>query len=215
MLKSQELFERHERAKRLVEARKLANFRGPKAACDEFDWPLNNYKGHEQGRNGFGIVDAKKYAKAFNVNLKWLQFGIGAPGDVDDEPTIIDEVPLIPWVSAGQLSLHEGVADLSDFPTISAVNLPDGDWVAFRVDGNSMNKISPPDSIIFANRRDRRLVSNGCYIVADETGATTYKRYRPNEKPPFQPASYDDVDPPKFEGSVTVIGRVKRSIIEM
>ena len=78
-----------------------------------------------------------------------------------------------------------------------------------------MNKISPPESIIFVNRRDKRLVANACYVIADENGATTYKRYRPGENPQFQPASYDDVKPPKLQGAIKIIGRVRRSIINM
>jgi hypothetical protein len=78
-----------------------------------------------------------------------------------------------------------------------------------------MNKISPPDSIIFVNLRDKRLVTNGCYVISDETGRATYKRYRPNDNPPFQPASYLDIPPPELEGAITIIGRVKRSMIDM
>ena len=65
-----------------------------------------------------------------------------------------------------------------------------------------MNKISPPDSIIFVNLRDKRLVTNGCYVISDETGRATYKRWRPNDNPPFQPASYLDIPPPELEGAI-------------
>ena len=78
-----------------------------------------------------------------------------------------------------------------------------------------MNKISPPESMIFVNRRDRRLVANACYVIADETGRATYKRYRPNDDPPYQPASYDDIPAPELEGAITIIGRVRRSVIDM
>lgn len=215
MIEPTEQFERAERAKRLLEARKAAGYGGVKSASAAGGWNVNKYKAHESGRNGFGISDAKRYAKAYKVSLNWLFFGIGLPEDIDTEIVTPIDIPLIPWISAGQLVAHDGVEDFGDFPTIAALDLPDGDWIALRVTGNSMNKISPPDSIIFANRRDRRLVSNACYIVADETGGATYKRYRPNEDPPFQPASYDDVEPPDFEGAVTVIARVRRSLIEM
>ena len=83
MLKDQEQFEREERAKRLVMARKNAGFAGPKAIVDRFGWNANVYKAHESGRNGFGIADAKKYARAFKVNLNWLQFGTGNALDPD------------------------------------------------------------------------------------------------------------------------------------
>jgi len=217
MMKEQEKFERAERAKRLVEARKAAGFTGPKAVCDQFGWPINNYKAHESGRNGFGIADAKKYAKAYKVSLKWLQFGIGTPDDTYDEPPpVVTDVPKVSWVSAGQLAEQPGIESFDDFPTEPAIDLPEGQWIALEVEGSSMNKISPPGSIIFVNLRDKRLVPNGLYVVADETGAATYKRYRPNDDPPFQPASYDKkVEPPKFSGAVQVIGRVRRSMIDM
>lgn len=215
MLKDQEQFEREERAKRLVMARKNAGFAGPKAIVDRFGWNPNVYKAHESGRNGFGIADAKKYAKAFKVNLNWLQFGIGDALDPEERPVSVADVPKISWVSAGQLTEQAPITDFSEFATVAALDLPDGDWIALEVEGNSMNKISPPGSIIFVNRRDKRLAPNALYVVADETGAATYKRYRPNDNPPFQPASYEEVPPPEFQGAVTIVGRVRRSVIEM
>ncbi|TGT34763.1 transcriptional regulator, partial [Mesorhizobium sp. M8A.F.Ca.ET.165.01.1.1] len=35
------------------------------------------------------------------------------------------------------------------------------------------------------------------------------------DTPPFQPASYLDIPPPEREGAITIIGRVKRSMIDM
>lgn len=78
-----------------------------------------------------------------------------------------------------------------------------------------MNKISPPGSIIFVNRRDKRLAPNACCVVADEAGIATYKRYRPNDTPPFQPASYEEIAPLQRTGAISVVGRVKRSIIDL
>ncbi|MGV1791021.1 LexA family protein [Rhizobium sp. A37_96] len=209
-----EQFEKEERAKRLTEARIQAGYGGYRKLASRFGWNENTYKGHEL-RGSFGIADARKYAKAFKVSLNWLFMGAGEPGDLDEEPIKATDVPLISWISAGALSEHEGITDLADFPTIPALNLPDGDWIALRVEGDSMNKISPPGSVVFVDRSDRRLAPNACYIVADEAGKATYKRYRPNDNPPFQPASYKEIEPPDFQGAVTVIGRVKRSVIEM
>ncbi|MCV9960779.1 transcriptional regulator [Pararhizobium sp. BT-229] len=216
MLKLDETFEKEERAKRLVQARKAAGFSGPKAIAERFpDWNINSFKAHEAGRNGFGIADAKRYARAFKVNLQWLQFGLGSPDDDDGDLKIMVDVPKISWVSAGQLTEPVPVEDLSDYPSVTTVDLPRGVWIALEVEGDSMNKISPPGSTIFVNIKDKRLVPNACYVVADETGAATYKRYRPNDNPPFQPASYQEIAPPKFKGAVHVIGRVRRSVIEM
>ena len=214
-ISEKERFERAGRADRLKQARIAAGFRGVKSASAEFRWNVNNYKAHESGQNGFSSEQAKVYAEAYRVSLTWLWFGTGSPDDPDAAPPGIIDVPMISMVSAGQLAAQDAVLDLQSYPTVPAIDLPEGQWVAMRVEGASMNKISPPESVIFVNLNDTRLVQNACYIVADETGAATYKRYRMLDKPPFQPASYEDIPAPVFQGSITVIGRVRRSVIEM
>lgn len=85
MTNNSEQREKERRAERLTQARLRANVGGTKAASDKFGWNVNNYKAHESGRNGFGIADAKKYAKAYNVSVAWLNFGIGALEDTFTE----------------------------------------------------------------------------------------------------------------------------------
>lgn len=161
-------------------------------------------------------INLTKLAHVLRTTESWLQDGAGleeAPAGF--QPSVTTYVPLISWVSAGELSHQDSVEDYSHYPTVSASDLPEGEWIALRVDGPSMNKISPPDSIILVNRADKRLITNACYVIADETGQATYKRYRPNDEPPFQPASYKSIPAPKLEGAITIIGRVRRSIIDM
>lgn len=153
-------------------------------------------------------------APVLKTNLAWLTDGIGNE-DGDAVELVRNDVPLISWISAGEMTDQDCVTDTSVFPVVTTYNLPEGEWIALRVDGPSMNKISPPDSIIFVNTRDKWLVANGCYVIADETGRATYKRYRPTETPPWQPASYEHIDPPKLEGAIKVVGRVRRSVIDM
>lgn len=161
-------------------------------------------------------INLTKLAHVLKTTETWLQNGNGpADAPAGFKPSSTTYVPLISWVSAGELSHQDAVEDFSFYPTVSASDLPDGDWIALRVDGPSMNKISPPDSIILVNRADKRLITNGCYVIADETGQATYKRYRPNDDPPFQPASYKNIPAPTLEGAITIIGRVRRSIIDM
>jgi hypothetical protein len=64
--------EKKAKAERLVKARYEAGFAGAVSAAKHFNWPENNYKAHEAGRNGFGPADAKKYSTAFRVRLPWL-----------------------------------------------------------------------------------------------------------------------------------------------
>lgn len=78
-----------------------------------------------------------------------------------------------------------------------------------------MDRISPPGSKILVNRREKRLVPNACYVIADENGAATYKRYRPDPVR-FEPVSTVPDHEPFFpENEPVIIGRVRRSILEM
>ena len=70
--------------------------------------------------------------------------------------------------------------------------------------------------IIFVNRKDRRLVPNACYVIADETGAATYKRWRPDTG--WGPVSTNEDHAPltlRAGAEPTIIGRVKLSLIRM
>ncbi|MBN8292847.1 hypothetical protein JI664_12805 [Rhodobacter sp. NTK016B] len=139
-----------------------------------------------------------------------------AQGEEPPRSTTAQPVKLISWVSAGQLVDHPAIDSFEDFPSIYAADLPPGRWIALRVDGTSMNKLSPPESIVIVNLDDTRLVPGRCYVVADETGAATYKAYDPNAEPQFQPRSYIENTPaPVFVGAVRVVGRVYRTMLDM
>lgn len=124
-------------------------------------------------------------------------------------------VPLISWVSAGKLVVPDAPVGADDATNIWASDLdPRGDWIALKVVGDSMDKVSPPDSIILVNRSDKRLVSNACYvIVAEEGGEATYKRYRDGR---WGPASMNRRHKPLPKGrEPTIVGRVRKSILSM
>ena len=204
---------------RLQQARAQAGYASPSDAARALrDINKNTLISHENGNRPLSRKAAEKYGRLFGVDPGWLLFNAdgaeAAPVSLASSPVTVD-VPIVSWISAGELGSQDSVVNLSDYPTIPTADLEEGEWIALRVDGPSMNKISPPDSIIFVNLRDKRLVTNGCYVISDETGRATYKRWRPNDNPPFQPASYLDIPPPELEGAITIIGRVKRSMIDM
>lgn len=129
-----------------------------------------------------------------------------------DETTPAQNIPLVSWVSAGALA-RDDVAD-EQLGKIIVSDLPKGDWIALRVEGTSMDRISPPESIIFIDRSDKRLVSNALYVIDDGEGNATYKRYRPGPPPRFEPVSTDaSHEPIFFENEPLIIGRVRRSLI--
>lgn len=161
-----------------------------------------------------------KLAPVLKTSVSWLLEESG-PEAIDGP--IIDhafiQAKLISWVSAGALLQPESAVadDLEYAPIVYAPDLdPDGDWVALRVDGDSMNRISPHDSIIFVNRKDRRLVPNACYIIGDGEGGATYKRYRPPNT--WEPVSTNDSHKPFVLPSgmePDIIGRVRKTILAM
>lgn len=125
----------------------------------------------------------------------------------------INRVRLISWVSAGKLTRGEHQDE--DLGTVLIGGLPKGDWIALKVEGDSMDRISPPESIIFVNRKDKRLAPNACYVVIDEDGNATYKRYRPNPDR-FEPVSTNkDIEPIFFTKEPVILGRVRMTLMRM
>jgi SOS-response transcriptional repressor LexA len=148
-------------------------------------------------------------AHALGVTPEWLIFNTGSDS--------VTPVPLISWVSAGSFDTADPVYSFDEFPTVEIAGLPNGDWVAMEVQGDSMDRVSPPGSIIFVNRADRRLSHNACYIIQDIDGSATYKRYRQSPMR-FEPVSTNPVHEPIFpdnENPPNVFGRVLRSVLDM
>lgn len=126
------------------------------------------------------------------------------------------EVPLVSWVAAGQLASTDAVLDAEDCERIAVPDLdPKGDWIALAVQGDSMDRISPPDSIIVVDRKDRKLVPNACYVIDDGEGGATYKRFRSGPMR-FEPVSTNPAHEPIFpDNTPKIIGRVRMSILKM
>lgn len=64
-------------------------------------------------------------------------------------------VPVISMISAGELSTTPEVAPEMILRDVYVSDLPNGDWIAFEVEGSSMNRISPPGSVITDGSRCR------------------------------------------------------------
>lgn len=127
-------------------------------------------------------------------------------------PTL--NIPYLAWVSAGTM-MRDDVAD----EALGVLRVADlsasGDWIALKVSGDSMDRISPPDSIIFVDRKDTGLVTNACYVIADDEGNATYKRFRSGPMR-FEPVSTNATHEPIFpDNDPIIVGRVRRSIINM
>lgn len=143
--------------------------------------------------------------------------GVPAPTDADTpQPTTV--VPLVSWVSAGELATVETIPEGEQTDTVVTTNLGPGRWVALHVEGDSMNQVAPDGSRIFINRDDTELVSGKCYVIADELGRATFKRYRATPVPRFEPDSSNREHEPYFPppgGAVKVIGRVRKIVHDL
>jgi SOS-response transcriptional repressor LexA len=152
-----------------------------------------------------------------NVSLKNLQkladaLGV-APSDLIESKPIAD-VPILSWVSAGMMARDDVQQDVVGEIRMSDLD-PRGEWIALRVEGDSMDRISPPGSLILVDLTDKALVPNACYIITDGDSQATYKRFRSNP-PRFEPVSTNPSHQPIFpDGEPAVIGRVRRSLIDM
>ena len=152
-----------------------------------------------------------------NVSLKNLQkladaLGV-APSDLIESKPVAD-VPILSSVSAGMMARDDVQQDVVGEIRMSDLD-PRGEWMALRVEGDSMDRISPPGSLILVDLTDKALVPNACYIIMDGDSQATYKRFRSNP-PRFEPVSTNPSHQPIFpDGEPAVIGRVRRSLIDM
>lgn len=166
-----------------------------------------------------------KLPELLGGSIEWYLTGTGK--SPDDTPNTKQEtfdnylrVPLVSWVSAGRMGESQSVEidDIDELPSIHAPDLdPSGDWIALRVDGRSMDKISPHDSIIFVNRKDKNLVDRGIYVFADGEGGATFKQFRyPNRLCVMTTKTDDYKDIVIEDGNMPeVVGRVKKTILDL
>lgn len=139
--------EREERAGRLVWARKEAGFKGPQQVAERFGFNVNNYKAHEQGRNGFSAAVGEQYADAFGVSREWLYLNLGSPTDVGPRER---RVQLAGYVGAGQAVYQFDEGGAGD------VESPPGavpETVAVEVRGDSMLPLYEDGTVLFYSKQ--------------------------------------------------------------
>lgn len=156
-----------------------------------------------------------KLAEVLQVSVEWLATGqgnIAAPEQ--SAPQLKMRVPLVSWVSAGVMAFPDVSEETLDWVEETGLD-PNGDWIALRVVGDSMDRISPPESIIFVDRKDQVLVPNACYVISNGDGEATYKRFRSNPMR-FEPVSTNPAHEPIYPmREPLIVGRVKKSVLAM
>jgi SOS-response transcriptional repressor LexA len=132
-------------------------------------------------------------------------------------PNVPGRVPLLDWVSAGRLAEPRSQISVEDVPLLAFADLGKGDFFALKVEGNSMNRVSPEGSIIVIDRADKTLVSGKCYVFAVR-GETTYKKWQAGQPAYLAPFSFDPIHAPIFvkrKRDLEVVGRVRRTVLDL
>ena len=157
------------------------------------------------------LTTLRDLADALETTSEWLQYGRG------DAPANVVQVPLLDYVTAGRLKKPTSQIPVEDVPLLAFADLGPGEWFALRVEGNSMDRISPEGSVIVVNRKDKQLISGKCYVFSVR-GETTFKRWQGGEPPYLEPYSTESVHRPIFPRSkadLEVVGRVKRTVLDL
>ena len=151
-----------------------------------------------------------KLAEALETTAEYL-LGNSIPAPA---PRGVRTIPVISWVAAGTLSdpatqIPEGTE------TIEISGLPAGDYFATRVSGDSMDRFSPPGSLILVNRAETDLIRGRRYIFSLR-GETTYKRWEPDPDRLVPESTNPTHEPifPKSDRDWSVIGRVRITLFD-
>ena len=165
---------------RLIKARKHAGFDTAAAAAEALSIKEPTYMAHENGSRGFRKPSAEQYARRFGVSLEWLLTGRGQMERRPAQPDLRSEElasgfdgrheplgpPLVAWVNAGKFADVNSQLPARRLKLDVIRDLGSGDFFATKVEGDSMDRVSPPGSIIIVDRNDKVLVSGKCYVFA-------------------------------------------------
>ena len=142
------------------------------------------------------------------------EFFYGIESDEGSEKADLIRVPVVSRLAASHFDDVSYVLTEEDVERYTHERLPPGDWIAFYVVGDSMNRVAPDGSMALVNRNARELLNEQYYAVALTSGGATFKRFR---SPPrrLEPDSTNGSHATIFFDSpeeIDVIGRVERIV---
>lgn len=201
---------------RLSKAMQLAGVTRQEAA-ERWGWNANSLKSNMNGNRPFGFKKAMVYAARLKVRAEWLYEGLGEMREPPVRSKRADmEVPVIAWVSAGQVADIGDVAEIGELERITVSGLPPGDYFATDVVGDSMDRVSPEHSRIIVRVDQSRPINGGFYLFSLH-GGTTYKRFYDDPVIRFEPFSTNPANRPIYPRPEEwlVVGQVVRSFIDL
>ncbi len=158
----------------------------------------------------------RELAAALHTSDAWLLWRDGHEDVAPADAIPLARVPLLDWVSAGRLVPPTSQIPLEDVPLLAFADLGRGEFFALRVEGDSMDRVSPDGSIIVVNKAERELMNGRAYVFSLR-GETTYKLW--HDDPAYlQPFSTNPRHTPIFfkrKKDFEVIGRVRRTVLDL
>ncbi len=107
-------------------------------------------------------------------------------------------VPLLDSVTAGRLASPMSQIPVDRVPLLAFADLGRGEFFALKVEGDSVDRISPDGSIIIVDRADQILL-HGKFYVFSIRGETTFKMWQSDEDTPhLAPYSTNPLNKPIF-----------------
>ncbi|TXH32082.1 MAG: hypothetical protein E6Q98_25860 [Rhodospirillaceae bacterium] len=195
--------------------------KGPTELADRLDTNKQNITRWSNGDRKLTVEWAKKLAPLLDTTADKLL--LVAEGEIRERPAkgqkrTID-VPLLDTVTAGKLKTPSSQIPVEDVPLLAFADLGRGEFFALRLedDADSMDRVSPPGSIVIVNKADREL-RNGKYYIFSIDGETTYKMWVDDDPAYLAPYSTNPTHKPIFvrrKRDFDVIGRVKRTVLDL
>lgn len=172
--------ERHER---LRAARKAAGFNSATEAAHALGQTIPSYTAHENGGRGLTADAAIRYARFFNVGLKWLLTGEGGMRDDDAAPPSpigdgphsesIQVAPIVGKVEAGS---WEDIDETQDAVSGTIAVIPDprfarSNCLAYKVAGDSFDTFVKDGGYVVTVPWDKAnmLPRDGLPVVVEQT----------------------------------------------
>lgn len=135
-------------ADRLQQARKKAGYETAKSAAEAMGVPVATYIQHENGARGLPATRAERYARFFRVQPEWLLYGKAsakpaAPG-LGPQLFIKGTIAAGVWTDADHMEEN----DWQIFTGSPDVIAPLRDRYGLRVEGDSMDQLYPPGTVL-------------------------------------------------------------------
>ena len=125
----------------------------------------------------------------------------------------VQNVPLVSWVEAGELTETVDPYAVGDANEYIPVTHQRSTLIALSVHGQSMNRVAPDGSVVIVDYADKSLTS-GQYYVVKLDGRATFKRFRADPAR-LEPDSTEAHETVFIESETEVVGRVIQVINQL